>query len=1242
MTGGRFVGRVGGLAVVLGVGFALASGQSLAWADDGTSTDSDAASASSPAAGTAPKANTPAEQENSSSKDDATTSEDTAADTPDPSDPGPADDVGRHSPRRASAKPDRPARDVADATTEVDSDESPTDTDSLASGRHVRIATPAPRRQQIDDSAETSGHETTEPTEPELTSAAGSTPTAEVRPVSTEAVAIQQISNPSDEESSPAPTLSDAVVTVLTATTLAPLTSDDPATPVDSPVELALLAVGTRLRTSGDPTATLTATNSAPTVPTQPVGLPDPVTGVVTGTVNASDADNNPLTYTVATGPAKGTVVLDPATGAYTYTATQAARLAAGTTTGPDTDSFTVAVADGQQSTNTIVSVYVSPLQYSTSTSLPTGPAPSAVAVISDGRMFVTNTANWTVSVIDTNTGKQIDAQPNNWFSNDIQVGAWPGALLLSPDGKKLYVANTGWMTVSVIDTTTYKAIDADPGNWFSNDIGVGFNPSAMTLGSDGRLYVANRGGGSVSVIDTNTFKRIDTDPNNWFNNDIAVGSSPSALALSGTQLYVANGASNTVSVVDTTTYKVTKTLAVGKQPSAMALAANGRLYVVNTGANTVSVIDTTTNTVGNSTISVGPAPTSIALDPATKRAYVANGNDTVSVIDTVTNTVFGTGVIDTDTAGGHALTVGPNGTVYVADTNDNTVRVLGLTRGNTAPIVGTPVIGTPDPGTGEVTVKLTFSDPDGDPLNWTGALSDPSTGSFGSDGWTGDLHSFYFFPNQAARDAAASGGLATTKIALNVTDGRASVPVNITIPILPSPGPTRVTAIGTVGLPGSVLQPRTVVLNPDGTRAVIITDPAYGVLTGATAQVTVINTDTGKQIGTTATLTGRSAADPPTFSTDGTRVVITTNVIDTSGVVTTKVSSINLNTGAVVAGAGALAAGSSTTDGASNTLSLVTSTTDGVVRATVIDTATGQQVGTTLALSGDGSVLVSRDGSRAVLQAVQTDAQSGTTTTRFASLRISTGTQIGTTMVRSGAWSVPSYTDLLTDNGSRALIVSAVDPRSEAAATQVAVIDTAGTQIGTTVTVAGDEFGSIRAATDGSRALIVTTVFNDPRGTFGYDTRLNVIDTTTGALIGSTTSLNGFMDGGVRFNASTNRAVVTTTDSIIVGNDRVGTTEVAIINTTTGQQLGTTLTLVDNVRSGSQVSGDGSVVIVKTGTKLAILSTADGRQLGNTITRAAIGGVAVSRDGHHVVYLSGPASVFGWEPIQAEILKIG
>ena len=92
-------------------------------------------------------------------------------------------------------------------------------------------------------------------------------------------------------------------------------------------------------------------------------------------------------------------------------------------------------------------------------------------------------------------------------------------------------------------------------------------------------------------------------------------------------------------------------------------------------------------------------------------------------------------------------------------------------------------------------------------------------------------------------------------------------------------------------------------------------------------------------------------------------------------------------------------------------------------------------------------------------------------------------------------------------------------------------------------------------------------------------------------------------------FDADTNRAVVTALGSVYVNGERISTTEVAIINPATGLQLGTTLTLFDEVRSGSQVSGDGSIVVTSTGTKLAVLSTADGRQLGNTITRGPLEG---------------------------------
>ena len=72
--------------------------------------------------------------------------------------------------------------------------------------------------------------------------------------------------------------------------------------------------------------AMVTLVNSPPSVPTQPVGKPNAVTGVVTGTVIATDPDNDPLTYTVSGNPTSGTVTLNPQTGAYSYSPTTTAR----------------------------------------------------------------------------------------------------------------------------------------------------------------------------------------------------------------------------------------------------------------------------------------------------------------------------------------------------------------------------------------------------------------------------------------------------------------------------------------------------------------------------------------------------------------------------------------------------------------------------------------------------------------------------------------------------------------------------------------------------------------------------------------------------------------------------------------------------------------------------------------------------------------------------------------------------
>lgn len=104
---------------------------------------------------------------------------------------------------------------------------------------------------------------------------------------------------------------------------------------------------------------------------------------------------------------------------------------------------------------------------------------------------------------------------------------------------------------------------------------------------------------------------------------------------------YVSNGSDNTVSVIDTATNTVIATVAVGINPSALAVTPNGALvYVPNTASDNVSVISGATNTLV-ATVAVGPSPFAAAITPDGAFVYVTNtGDGTVSVISAATNTV--------------------------------------------------------------------------------------------------------------------------------------------------------------------------------------------------------------------------------------------------------------------------------------------------------------------------------------------------------------------------------------------------------------------------------------------------------------------------------------------------------------------------------------------------------------------------------------------------------------------------
>lgn len=106
-------------------------------------------------------------------------------------------------------------------------------------------------------------------------------------------------------------------------------------------------------------TVTISPKNTAPTSGTSTVGTPNASTGVVTGTVSATDADGDTLTYSGTGATSKGNVTV-AANGGFTYTPTDAARASATSST---TDSFTVTAADGYGGSTAItVSVPVTPL----------------------------------------------------------------------------------------------------------------------------------------------------------------------------------------------------------------------------------------------------------------------------------------------------------------------------------------------------------------------------------------------------------------------------------------------------------------------------------------------------------------------------------------------------------------------------------------------------------------------------------------------------------------------------------------------------------------------------------------------------------------------------------------------------------------------------------------------------------------------------------------------------------------
>jgi YVTN family beta-propeller protein len=319
---------------------------------------------------------------------------------------------------------------------------------------------------------------------------------------------------------------------------------------------------------------------------------------------------------------------------------------------------------------------------------IPTGRTPADVAFSSDGsHAYVTNTASYSVSVIDTGTnsvtatmpvraqpqGIAVAAVPQRFLTPTptatttppisqvcayvvsydgvsvintatrrvtrlIAGGAFASGVAVSPDGRFVYATRSSWTDLAVIDTSSAE---------IAAEVPVVGSPTGLALTPDGTLaYVATQGGDnlrSIEVIDTRTRQQIAQIATGGYSGLLSIPQSGGRLYASK---YVCDGdaCENRLLVIDTTTQAVSADVRLFGAGEVRALTASPDGAFVYADAwipfqgDNLAVIDTMQLAIVATVPLDEPYVESLSVSPDGRRVYVIGEH--LLVIDSVTRAV--------------------------------------------------------------------------------------------------------------------------------------------------------------------------------------------------------------------------------------------------------------------------------------------------------------------------------------------------------------------------------------------------------------------------------------------------------------------------------------------------------------------------------------------------------------------------------------------------------------------------
>ncbi len=292
-----------------------------------------------------------------------------------------------------------------------------------------------------------------------------------------------------------------------------------------------------------------------------------------------------------------------------------------------------------------------------------------------DGKkLYAVDQIGFRMIIIDTESGK---------LEHSVPVGRYPFGICLSPDGKKVFVANVGMFQYSKIkgiteENAVKKALKFPAFAYGTREMTEGIENDSLSVPGLGELNSPEAFSVfTISLADPDKPRVIARTKTGHLVGALVEGipavggSSPNSLAATGHYVFVSNGTNDNISVISIEKDTIVSTIYLkpdnrirqfrGAIPFGLALSPdNTRLYVAASGINAVAVIDAK-KLIVIGYIPAGWFPSKVKVSPDGKKLIVANAKG------------FGSGP-----NAGPAFNPGPEGS-YIGALMKGTVQILDI-----------------------------------------------------------------------------------------------------------------------------------------------------------------------------------------------------------------------------------------------------------------------------------------------------------------------------------------------------------------------------------------------------------------------------------------------------------------------------------------------------------------------------------------------------------------------------------